>query len=186
MKIRSHLSPRWRTRLDLLTFGSVAALISLSTILGSNADDNTSRTFQFGANGQKIKVVIGTEPFRKASHNIQTKGEPIAYLIDGQTPIGTSGNNEAQTQFSNFEVFWNDKKIDLRREAWSAIFNVPLRLIEPLRDNASGLAIVPSSDGGSILFYFRPNVGDSEPEGAWLVVDQTGTWRRFHSWELVH
>ena len=159
-------------------------VIVLSPHVVSATDNAAAYRFDKMINGQKISVVLEVGPFNAGAHRVKHVSISAGYRVDSERPIGNDGDTEARTEFRRFEVYWNDKKVPLQRRAYSAIFNVPLSPIERLGTNDRGFAIIPSIDGSSLLFHFRPNTGASEPEEAWLVVDRSGIWRKFHSWEL--
>src|SRR5438552_383888 len=165
---------------------SLWMLIGTVLLLQPASASENADTYRFAKmiNGQKISVVLEVGPFNAGAHRVKHVSISAGYRVDSERPIGNDGDTEARTEFRRFEVYWNDKKVPLQRRAYSAIFNVPLSPIERLGTNDRGFAIIPSIDGSSLLFHFRPNTGASEPEEAWLVVDRTGIWRKFHSWEL--
>lgn len=138
--------------------------------------------FEKTIKGQKITVALEIGPFDSAAHTVRHVSLNEGYLIDGEKPIGNDGAIHATTEFKRFDIYWNGKKIPLPRHAWSSIFNVPLNAVNPVKSSASGLAVIPSVDGSSILFHFKPSTGDAEePDEAWLVVDKKGAWQKFHS-----
>lgn len=136
--------------------------------------------------GQKILVVLQFGQFDPKAHEVRHISREVGYLVDGQRPIGTDGAVTARTEFKQLEISWNGKRVPIARSAWSSIFNVPMRFVNPVKSNESGFSIVPSLDGSAVMLYFRPDVGDAEePEEAWLVIDSHGKWRKFHSAELL-
>ena len=131
---------------------------------------------------QQLSVVIQTGPFDATLHNI--KRTKAGVLIDGARPMGNDGDSTATTEFKRFEISWNGKNIHLDKASYSSVFNIPVNLIVPGETTAAGFAIIPSEDGRSLLFYFKSE-GGPVPEQVWLVSsDSTGTWKRFHSWDL--
>jgi hypothetical protein len=148
----------------------------------SNATELTKYQFDKTINGQKISVMLEIGPFDAKRHSVKHLSLEDGYLIDGQKPIGNDGDTEAVPEFKRLEVYWNDKKVPLGRECYSAIFNVPLHVIVPRTDPRPGFTITPSVDGSSVLMYFRPNVGDGESDEAWLVISRTGEWKKFRDW----
>jgi hypothetical protein len=143
----------------------------------------TKYNFEKTVNGQRIAVVLEIGPFDSHQHKVRHVSSNAGYLIDGQRSIGNDGATHATTEFKRCDIFWNGKKIKLDRNAWSSIFNVPLKAIDPLTQSGTGFAIIPSIDGSSILFYFGTGLADVGLEKAWLAVDRDGRWRKFHSWE---
>ena len=160
---------------------TIAVYSALSrAVLGAEAPNEYH--FEQTVNGQKISVVLETGPFDANTHQVKHISISAGYSIDGQRPIGNQRGTEADTEFKRFEVSWNGRRVPLDRVAWSSIFNVPLICIRPLHHDPAGITIVPSIDGSSIVFYFRPHRGDAEvPEEAWMIVNKMGKWTKFHS-----
>lgn len=165
----------------LAGFTAIASLALYSSALGG--DEPTKYRFEKTVNGQRIAVVLEIGPFDSRGHTITHISSNGGYLVDGQRPIGNDGATHATTEFKRCDIYWNGKKIKLPRNAWSSIFNVPLRAIDPLTESGTGFAIIPSIDGSSVLFYFGTGLADVGLEKAWLVVDRDCNWRKFHSWE---
>ena len=160
-----------------------AQVLLLQTALAS--DDINKYSFEREVNGQEIKVIFEVGPFDEKAHEIKYVSPDVGYEIDGQRPIGNQGTRRAYTEFKRFDISWNGKQVSLERRAWSSIFDVPVKPIDPLSDASVGFAIIPAIDGSSLLFYFRPHSGDSgSPEQAWLIVNKDGTWKKFHNWEM--
>ena len=163
---------------SLVTGWQIASQFALS------AEELTRYRFDKTINGQKITVVVEIGPFDAQQHSIKHLSTEEGYLIDGQRPIGNDGDTEAVTEFKRLEVYWNDKKVPLARESYSSIFNVPLHTIAPRTDSRAGFTITASIDGSSVLIYFRPDVGDGEPDEAWLIVSRSGEWKKFRNWAV--
>jgi hypothetical protein len=151
------------------------------------AEEPTTYRFEETVNSQTITIELETGAFDPKAHRVKHISISAGYSVDGQRPIGNQGGTKAVSEFKRFDISWNGKRVSLDRVAWSSIFNVPLIAIQPLSSEPAGLAVIPSPDGSSILFYFRPHSGDAEdPEEAWLVIDRKGKWQKFHSNELLH
>lgn len=153
--------------------------------LAFGTDDANKYQFEKTVNGQRIVVMLEIGPFDSHGHTVRHVSSDAGYLVDGERPIGNDGATHAATEFKRCDIYWNGKKVKLPRKAWSSIFNVPLKAINPLTELGTGFAIVPSIDGLSILLYFGTGLADVDLEKAWLVVDRDGKWRKFHSWEVA-
>lgn len=186
LRIRGTLASRmWSTKHDMKnkSLAGFTTVASLAFCLSAfSADEPTKYQFEETVNGQKISVSLETGPFDSNAQQVKHISISTGYLIDGQRPIGSQGDIEAATEFKRFDIYWNGKRVPLNRVAWSSIFNVPLIAIRSLNHEPAGFTIVPSIDGSSLLFYFRPHSGDAEvPEEAWMIVNKMGKFTKFHS-----
>ena len=156
-------------------------MLSLVFCLVAKGNPNSQYHFARTVQGQKLSVILEIGPFDAIHHDIKHTGTGV--LVDGSRPMGNDGDSTASTEFKRFVISWNGNDIHLVKASYSPIFNVPLKLIVPGESSTSGFAIIPSQDGRALLFYFRSEGGPT-PEQVWLVVDSSGKWKRFHSWDI--
>lgn len=134
-------------------------------------------TFQKDVKGHHIKAVLKLKSFDPKGHHLERRNG-VAY-IDGGIPIGTDNTFSAFTEFSQFEIRWDGREVEIPKSYYSDLFNASLLpKTNPTFDTHGSVWTTVSDDGEAVLIEFE----GSEAAGAykvWLVIHKDGKHQRF-------